>query len=300
MAHAIIVSMEKKVSKIYPIRGELSKKYTVTTFEVSSPWKSANVAFTWLNFDYPQIHGHTDWEFFLVLQDEMMQEINDTTDLMTAGVGCLLTKNDKHALVFAKKSKNFQGVNILVRDSYMRDFLNVYSPSLYDELCEHKRPLYFSVSKSSLEYYQNLLLAAQIEKDPQIRENYCKIVFNYLILKVIEENNSPYHIPNELFSFVQTLNNPYISPELIQEAKDALPYSYSQLTRVFNKYMHCTITQYINQVKMNHAKELLSGTDMTIYQITEELRFKSEAHFYTLFKKMFGITPLNYRKQNLN
>ena len=114
----------------------------------------------------------------------------------------------------------------------------------------------------------------------------------------MERQVSPYYIPEELRNFIRLLNNPSTTKENIQEAQQTLPYSYSQIARIFKKVFNRTITQYVNQVKMNYAKELLSGTELPISQIAKELCFESESHFFILFKKTFNQTPLAYRKSN--
>ena len=103
-----------------------------------------------------------------------------------------------------------------------------------------------------------------------------------------------------LKAFIRQLNNPLITPEEIKAAQSAMPYSYPQLTRIFKKYMSCTITQYVNRRKLEHAKELLSNTDMSLSEITSQLNFESTSHFHSLFKKHYGITPSEYRKHSLS
>ncbi|MBQ3019702.1 MAG: helix-turn-helix transcriptional regulator [Clostridia bacterium] len=290
-----MANLEKKFFSI----GNLTKKNSLATFDSATPWKEANIAFNWLNFEYPLIHGHTDWEILLALQGHILHQINGTSEVLIPGTGCLIGPKDKHALFYPNKTKNdFQGVSIIIRDSYMRDFLHMYTPTLYNEILTHQKPLYFSISNNSIEKYTNLLLSIQNFDAPQTVycQQQCNIVFTYLILKIMEQQVSPFSFPNELKDFVRQLNNPSITREKILELQEALPYSYSQLARIFKKYTNSTITQYVNQVKMNYAKELLSGTEMPIAAIAEELQFDSTAHFHTLFKRTFHTTPLHYRK----
>ena len=287
----------EQIQKHYSFRGSLTQKQRIATFDSATPWKDANIAFNWINFEYPLIHEHADWEILLITQGQILHTINGNSDLLTVGTGCLIGPSDKHAISYPDNKKNdFQGVSIIVRDSYLRTFLQLYTPTLYDDLLHSKNTLYFSISHNSIEKYTNLLLSAQDYSRKEYCQQQCNIVFTYLILKIIEQQISPITIPSEIKDFVRQLNNPSITREEVQKLQNSLPYSYSQLTRIFKKHLHCTITQYINQVKMNYAKELLSSTEMSIAQIASELQFESGAHFHILFKKMFKITPLNYRK----
>ena len=288
------------IKKIYPKLAPMPHAKNITScFDDATPWLDSNVAFNWLNFEYPFPHKHSDWEILIVLQDQMRHHINKGEDILSPGTACLIGPKDKHSFSYKnKKTPNFQGVSILIRDSFLRQFTSTYSPTLYDELCAHKEPLYFSVSKNSLDKYINILLEIQALNSNNVahRNQQCIVVFNYLFLKLIEQVFTQSNAPTDLKPFLRVLNNPSISPEDIKAAQDALPYSYSQLTRIFKKSMGCTITHYVNSVKMNYAKELLANTDLTLPQITEELHFESGSHFHYLFKQYFGVTPLSYRK----
>ena len=45
------------------------------------------------------------------------------------------------------------------------------------------------------------------------------------------------------------------------------------------------------------AEQLLSQSDMTISQISEEIGYRNKGYFYKLFVEKHGITPAEYRKQ---
>ena len=303
MCYNAIMETTNTIKKIYPAIGPFPhSKSIVTSFDESTPWRDANVAFNWLNFEFPISHKHLDWEILIILQDEIRHHINKQTDILSPGTACLIGPKDKHSFTYkCKKKNNFQGVSILIRDSYLQAFANMFSPTLYEKLCSHKEPLYFTISKNSLEKYMNILLEIQAlnNNNAEYCKQQCVTVFNYLFLKLTEQILNPTTISLELKSFLRVLNNPSISSEEIKIAQQTLPYSYSQLTRIFKKYMGCTITHYINSVKMNYAKELLSNTDLSLTQITEELNFESSSHFHYLFKQHFGITPLGFRKNSL-
>jgi AraC-like DNA-binding protein len=130
------------------------------------------------------------------------------------------------------------------------------------------------------------------------KRNLCRILFSKILLKLLEQRQGETEIPTVLKAFIRQLNNPLITPEEIKTAQSAMPYSYPQLTRIFKKYMSCTITQYVNRRKLEHAKELLSNTDMSLSEITSQLNFESTSHFHNLFKKQFNMTPTEYRRLN--
>jgi AraC family cel operon transcriptional repressor len=297
--------METIIKKKYPYLGRITETEgpSVNSFENASPWKEANTAFYWMNFEYPLYHGHTDWEILIVLNDRMIQPINGTDTVLSAGTACLLGPKDFHSLLYPNRKKNqFQGLTFMAKDEYMRSLLNLFSPQLYDRICSDSQSCMFSLSPSFLEDLTNSCLEIQgtnNQSTPQAEEQ-CNILFHLLVMQFLRQNQPTTSIPNALALFIKSLNNPQLSSSDIKELQANLPYSYSNLTRLFKKYTNQTITQYVNNIKLQHAKELLSTTNMTTLMITNALGFESVSHFNHLFKKQFNITPTQYRKNTLS
>ncbi|GHV01165.1 transcriptional regulator [Bacteroidia bacterium] len=70
---------------------------------------------------------------------------------------------------------------------------------------------------------------------------------------------------------------------------------YSAFRKLFKSYTGFAPTQYINQLRMKKAKELLRSTTMTISEIAYELHFCSPEYFFTAFRHSETITPAKYR-----
>ena len=58
--------------------------------------------------------------------------------------------------------------------------------------------------------------------------------------------------------------------------------------------------QYINQFRINRAKEDLRNTDISITDIAEKHGFSSIHYFSKLFRQLNGLSPLEYRKDRMN
>lgn len=72
--------------------------------------------------------------------------------------------------------------------------------------------------------------------------------------------------------------------------------SYSKFRRIFKEYTGFTPSQYIREVRINTAKEMLTNTSKSIKEISHELGFENKDYFYTVFKKVTGVTPICYKK----
>lgn len=56
-----------------------------------------------------------------------------------------------------------------------------------------------------------------------------------------------------------------------------------------------SVAKYINQVRFDHARELLLSTDLSVAEIAQRTGFSNAQYFFTLFKASFGQTPSEYR-----
>lgn len=75
--------------------------------------------------------------------------------------------------------------------------------------------------------------------------------------------------------------------------------SKNQLCALFKHETGLTAGCYILKRRIRTAKELLSNTEMSIAIIAESCGFHTLSYFCTLFKKETGLSPLQYRKQQI-
>ena len=64
---------------------------------------------------------------------------------------------------------------------------------------------------------------------------------------------------------------------------------------MFKNYTGLAPAQYISQLKIQKAKELLSVTNKTVKEIAFDLGFESVDYFSTQFRKQTNQTPTQFR-----
>lgn len=72
--------------------------------------------------------------------------------------------------------------------------------------------------------------------------------------------------------------------------------SYSKFRKIFKEYTGFAPSQYIQEVRITMAKELLTNTSKSIKEIAIELGYENKDYFFTVFKKVTGNTPITYRR----
>ena len=93
----------------------------------------------------------------------------------------------------------------------------------------------------------------------------------------------------------------YISNHLnsslrLQELADVVSISACHLSKIFKQATNQTITNYIQQCKVEKAIELLLSSTLSIAQIAAQLGFYDQYHFSKTFKAYTGFAPTVYRK----
>lgn len=66
------------------------------------------------------------------------------------------------------------------------------------------------------------------------------------------------------------------------------------LSQLFKKYNDVGFTDYINQMKIAKAKELMTESTLKVYEIADQLGFESSFYFSKVFKKVEGCSPRDY------
>lgn len=93
---------------------------------------------------------------------------------------------------------------------------------------------------------------------------------------------------NQALQYIETHKNYEISiTELAAEAQISSGY----LSRIFKKYYHISVVDYIHLRKLHKAKQYMVKSDMNISDISFLLGYSEAGYFCKVFKKYEGITP---------
>jgi len=83
----------------------------------------------------------------------------------------------------------------------------------------------------------------------------------------------------------------------LQELADRVAISRNYFAQLFKQETGMTIWNYLVQLRMNKARELLLGTERKVYEIACDVGYDNSVHFSQLFKEHYGLTPVEYKKR---
>ncbi len=82
----------------------------------------------------------------------------------------------------------------------------------------------------------------------------------------------------------------------VGDVAEALGMNETYLRRLFVRVLHTSIRDYVTDLRIQHAVELLSSSNYTVSQISGYSGYRDYRQFYAQFKAKTGKTPTDYRK----
>lgn len=93
------------------------------------------------------------------------------------------------------------------------------------------------------------------------------------------------------------VENHYMEKISIADIAEVAGFSESHFMRYFKETMGTSFIDYLREYRLTMAARLLLASDASILSISEEVGFDNLSYFNRAFKKEYGVTPSQYRKQ---
>lgn len=114
-----------------------------------------------------------------------------------------------------------------------------------------------------------------------------------LITQALDANQ-----PNQKAHILSFIKDHYRDPQLSMSLLETqFSMGKTSIANYIKRETGKTFIDYVTQLKIEHAKELLVHPDMTILQISRLLGFSSQHYFSRVFKNHTGLSPLQFRGQ---
>lgn len=90
----------------------------------------------------------------------------------------------------------------------------------------------------------------------------------------------------------------YYNKEItLNEVADTVNLNPSYFSSLFNNTLKITFSSYLMCLRIHHSKKLLRETELKIYEIAEMVGYRNSYYFNRVFKRIVGLTPMEYRKK---
>ncbi|MFO1500136.1 MAG: helix-turn-helix domain-containing protein [Verrucomicrobiota bacterium] len=93
----------------------------------------------------------------------------------------------------------------------------------------------------------------------------------------------------------QYINDHHAEDLSLEEVAKAVHMSMFYFCKTFKRALGINFTEYLSQVRVEKAKNLLLNRNLRVSEIAYEVGFQSLTHFNRVFRKMVGESPSQYR-----
>lgn len=249
-------------------------------------------------------HCHEYYEIFIVAKGTITHMVNGRTFLFPEGSLVFIRPDDVHTNIYdAPESVDTAFINLAFSKTTAKNlFEYLFDENTIKNLVEAQMPPHIILDKSDRKR-----IIAQIN-DLNSRDRNDSNALR-LSMRVILANVFPYFAdtmeqnhgeepPVWLTRLVQKMKKPENFCEGTEKMVALGGKSREHLCRYFKKYYSQTITEYINELRVNYAANLLVNTNKPIIDICFECGFQSMSYFYRVFKSKCSQTPHTFRKMH--
>ena len=252
-------------------------------------------------------HWHENLEFVCVQEGAILARCNDQVLTVSAGEAVVINSNDYHS---------FECVSAPLKICCVVADMNVLNSRFFD-VCEEKyiQPLLHNqivfnnllCGQSQYSEYITQMTDEYIEK--QIGYELAMKATLYNLLVVLLRNDlmkimtfdesvarSKNHIRiNKVLKYIE-MN--YTERICIDETAAMAGVSKYYFCKLFKKMTNKTLSDYVNNLRISEAVNLLTDTDMSVTDVATTVGYSDINYFSRLFKNVNGISPSMMRKNH--
>lgn len=255
-------------------------------------------------FDMPQVHFHSSYEIYFLLEGERSYFMENRTYHIRPGGLAFISQNRIHK-TSAIRSARHERVLIEIEPQLMRRITGLFS--------DFPVQSFFAVDYGALDLTQEesafvkgllLRMAGEIrEKPPEFEECVCLILGELLIFIFRKAGSAPdgYSALNsekhrKVYEIAGYISEKYQEIASVDQISRQFFVNKCYLCHIFRDVTGLTVSEYLNDCRIMAAKKLLTETSDSISQIASAVGYDSMTYFDRVFRKHIGQSPIRYRK----
>ncbi len=244
-------------------------------------------------------HWHDFYELEMNL-GEGETTIDSTTYQFKHGIISLISPASMHS--FDVIQPTFEGFNIQFNIEHLE------SEKVISQLSGSKSAVVIPDEKQ-IEWYAGIFNELEKNFDKSLTNNklYTTKILEFLIMNIL---NNGIMVDNPLFRpsgkavhliphAVLYIQKHFRENIKVKDVADTIFLSEKYFCSLFRETLGCSFSQYLNDIRLKNACNMLVTATDTVTEIARESGFNSTKHFQRLFKEKYNITPLEYRKKNI-
>lgn len=243
------------------------------------------------------LHGHEFFELELCIGGAGKQILNGEKYDFTKGMLQLITTRDVHDVFY---DYDFEHYNIRFNqesiDQKLLSRVFALKGNIVTYLSEDEYGQVLSMMKMAFEvsrkYYddsEDILFAETLLKD------LVEIIIIKLLNKLKNEEQAGKKQSNYILRAMEYTEENFMKKITAEDVSNFLGLNRNYFSTIFHENTGKTYKKYLTEVKLNYARNLICGTELSIAEIALRCGFGSSNSLIREFTSTFGAPPLKYR-----
>ena len=257
-------------------------------------------------FDFHRIdwHWHHELEFLYTAEGTALCLIGTSKIELHKGCGIFINSGVLHR--FEAQSSTF-APNIVFSPTLLAPENSlIYEKYILPVISSSFPYQVFSPSNTFGKKVLNLLSQICTIKKTKPDNELCTIQLLFQLWNILQKNmdwtsdsNSIHRLNHKqarLQAMMQYIHDNYSGQITLDDIAGTVLISKSSVLNIFRTYLHTSPINYVVEYRLKRASKLLVDTENSVCTIAQETGFENIGYFCRRFKKLYGVTPINYRK----
>ncbi len=249
--------------------------------------------------EYFRPHCHDYYEVFLTLGGSATHYINDSYFPVTRGYLIFIRDRDVHDYMCSEEG--FEFLNLTFTAETLQELFDYLGDGIDKQsLLEAQNPPTVRLSEAEtsrlhmrLAELNTVNFSDKAKLKTKMRSLLAEIFTTYF-MTLPEENSA---IPFWLESAYEKMKMPKNFIKGKQKFYELCGRTREHASRSLSKYYGVTISEYINDLRLCYAANLLNASNLSATDVCYECGFKNLSWFYVEFEKKFGVSPGKYKSK---
>jgi AraC-like DNA-binding protein len=252
-------------------------------------------------FNMKQAHSHPFYEIYYLYSGKRKFFVNDTLYTLNKGDLLLINKNVLHRTTYISNEKH-ERFSLNFSDQYLSPLIERFGKGPVLDIFSHP---FLTIQLNRRDYFEDLFQKMVYEsKNPDEyslfqQSNYFQelIIFLLRYQKSAISSLVPFDMSNEdIQNAAKYIRINYSQCITLEQISSLSNMSSSHFSRKFKLVTGFGFKEYLCNIRITEAIKLLLETNLSITEIALLCGFSDSNYFGDVFKKLKGISPLQYRK----
>ena len=249
--------------------------------------------------EHSKFHSHDYYEIFLMIKGSVCHIVNSKKQTLTEGHLVFMRDFDVHNFMWGEEDY-FEFLNISFSKKLFSSIVEYLGDDFpRDDLLSAEDPPLVALNPDQTQKLTNILTEMdQINQKPSSRLKIKSLLADVFVNYFLDYDCKTNNVPDWLLKTCEIMKK---TENFIEGSKKMIEISgksREHLSRSLQKYYKLSLTEFVNNLRLEYCADKLTKTNQPIIDICYNCGFENLSWFYKIFEKKYGTTPSKYRKKH--